>query len=133
MRRVFFTLGALMLVAAAAAVYFIIFRLDSVVETRIEKAATMAFGSRVEVGGVRTNLRDGTLTVDQISVANPPGFENPYAVRLNTVQAAVDYQGLEIKRVEIKNPEFYVEERDGKINFDLMLQALDSGSSARRQ
>ncbi len=128
MRKVFFTLGAIMLVAVAAAVYFVMFRLDGVVETRIEKVASMAFGSRVEVGGVRTNLRDGTLTVEQISVANPPGFENPYAVRLNAVEAAVDYDGLEVKRVVIANPEFYVEEHDGKTNFDQMLQALDAAT-----
>lgn len=138
MRKVFFTLGAIMLVAVAAAIYFVMFRLDGVVETRIEKAASVAFGSRVEVGGVTTNLRDGTLTVEQISVANPPGFENPYAVRLNAVQAAVDYDGLEVKQVVIANPEFYVEEHDGKTNFDEILQALnaatadaaDSGSGA---
>lgn len=128
MRKVFFTLGAIMVVAVAAALYFITYRLDSVVESRLERAATMAFGSRVEVAGVRTNLRDGTLSVEEISVANPPGFENPYAVRLSAVRAAVDYQGLEIKQVAIENPEFNVEELDGKTNFDLMLQALNSGS-----
>ena len=128
MRKVLLILGGAMLVAAAAAIYFVMFRLDSVVETRIEKAASLAFGSRVDVGGVKTNLRDGTLTVERISVANPPGFDNPYAVRLNSVQAAVDYKGLEIKQVEIENPEFYVEENRGKTNFDEMLKALQAES-----
>ena len=128
MRNIFFTLGFMMLVALGAAVYFVMFRLDSVVETRVERAASMAFGTKVKVTGVRTNLRDGTLTVEQISVANPPGFENPYAMRLNSVQAVVDYDGLEIKQLAIKNPEFHVEEHDGKTNFGQMLQALDSGS-----
>lgn len=127
MRKVFFTLGAIMVVAVAAALYFITYRLDSMVESRIERAATMAFGSSVEVAGVRTNLRDGTLTVEQISVTNPPGFDNPYAARFNALRAAVDYKGLEIKQVAIENPEFYVEELDGKTNFDQMLHALDSG------
>jgi len=128
MRKVLITLGTVMLIAAAAAVYIIMFRMDSVVETRIEKAASLAFGSRVEVGGVKTNLRDGTLTVERISVANPPGFENPYAARLNSVEAAVDYKALEIKHVEIENPEFYVEENGGKTNFDQMLEALQAES-----
>jgi len=126
MRKVLFTLVSIMLVAAAAAIYIITFRLDSIVETRIEKAASMAFGSRVEVGGVKTDLRAGTLTVEQISVANPPGFESPYAARLNAVQATVDYKGLEIKSVEIENPEFYIEEKGGKTNFEQMMRALDS-------
>jgi hypothetical protein len=129
MRKVLFTLGSVMLVAAAAAVYFVIFRLDSVVETRIESVGSKAFGSRVEVGGVDTNLRDGTLSVARISVANPTGFDSPYAVRLNALRAAVDYKGLEIKQVAIENPEFYVEELHGKTNFEQMLQALDSRST----
>jgi len=120
-----------MLVAAAAAIYFITFQLDSVVETQIERAASIAIGSAVEVGGVKTNLRDGTLSVERISVANPPGYENPYAVRLNDLEAAVDYEGLEIKRVVIDNPEFIVEERDGKTNFSQILEALESGTGPK--
>jgi len=130
MRKVFFTLGAIVVVAVAAAIYFVNYQLDSVVESRMEKAASTAFGTKVEVGGVRTSLRDGTLTVDRISVANPPGFENPYAVRLNAVRAAVDYQGLDIKQVAIDDPEFYVEERDGTTNFDQMLKSLDEMTAA---
>jgi len=92
MRKVFFTLGAIVLVAVGAAFYFIAYRMDSVIESRIERAATVALGSAVEVGGVHTDLRKGTLTVDEISVANPPGFKNPYAVQLNGLEAAVDSQ-----------------------------------------
>lgn len=128
MRKVFFTLGAIVLVAVAGAWYFITLRLDGVVESRLERAATMAFGAAVEVGGVHTNLRDGSLTVEEISVANPPGFENPYAVRLHAVEAAVDYSGLEIKRLFIESPEFIIEEKDGTTNFGQMLKTLESGS-----
>jgi hypothetical protein len=128
MRKVFFTFGLIVLVAVAFAWYFITYRLDGVVETRIEKAASLALGSSVEVGGVKTNLRDGTLSVERISVANPAGYENAHAVRLNSVEAAVDYAGLVIKRVVIENPEFIIEEKDGKTNFSELMAALDSGS-----
>lgn len=126
MKKTFYTLGLIILVSVAAALYFLAFRFDGVVETRIEKAATMAMGTRVEVGGVKTNLREGTLKVERISVANPPGYENPYAVELNALEAALDYEGLEIKRLVIENPEFFVEEKDGKINFDEMLKELEA-------
>lgn len=127
MRKVFFTLGAIVLVSVGAAFYFIAYRMDSVIESRIERAASVALGSAVEVGGVHTDLRKGTLTIDEISVANPPGFESPYAVRLNALEAAVDYDGLEIRQVEIEDPEFIIEEIGGETNFDRMLQALDAG------
>jgi hypothetical protein len=127
MRKVFFTLGAIVLVAVGAAFYFIAYRMDSVIESRIERAATVALGSAVEVGGVHTDLRKGTLTVDEISVANPPGFKNAYAVQLNGLEAAVDYKGLEIRHVVVEDPEFIIEEVGGETNFEQMLKALDAG------
>lgn len=130
MRKVFFTLGAIVVVAAGVALYFIIFRFDSVLESRIERAATTAMGSHVEVHGVKTSLRNGTLTVEQISVANPPGFENPYAARFNGVEAAVDYQQREIKRLVIDRPEFLIEEADGETNFGQLLRALEAGGDS---
>ena len=130
MRKVFFTFGCIVLVAVAAAWYFITYRLDGVVETQIEKAATLALGTHVEVGGVKTDLRNGTLSVAKITVANPPGFENPYAVQLNSVQAAVDYDELEIKRVVVENPEFVIEEAGGQTNFGEMLKMLEASPGA---
>jgi hypothetical protein len=133
MRNTFFTLGGIVLVSVAAALYFLAFRFDGVVETQIERAATMALGARVEVGGVTTNLREGTLSVEQISVANPPGFDNPYAVQLNAVEAALDYEGLEVKQLVIENPTFFVEEKDGKINFDEILKELEAEADGATQ
>jgi hypothetical protein len=131
MRKVFLTLGAIVLVAVAGALYFINYRLDSAVERQIEKAASMTLGTAVEVAGVQTSLRDGTLKIAEISVANPPGFENPIAVRLHELQAEVDYSGREIKHVVIENPEFIIEERDGTTNFEQILQALEAGNESR--
>jgi len=130
MRKVFFTLGAIVVIAAGAALYFIVFRFDSVLESRIERTATAAMGAHVEVHGVKTSLRKGTLTVEQISVANPPGFENPYAARFNGLEAAVDYQQREIKRLVIDQPEFIIEEADGETNFEQILRALEAGGGS---
>ena len=126
MRKVFYTFGLIILLAAGAAWYFITFRIDGVIESRMERAASTALGSRVEVGGVKTDLRNGSMTVERITVANPPGFENPYAVQLNSVEAAVDYQALEVKRVVIENPEFIIEEAGGMTNFGQMMKALEA-------
>lgn len=124
MKKVFLTLGLIVLVGAGAAWYFVAYRLDTVIESRIERAATLAVGTHVEVGGVSTDIRAGTLRIDRISVANPPGFENPHAMTLNGVEAAVDYDGLEIRRIFIDNPDFIIEERGGATNFGLMMDSI---------
>ena len=127
MRKTFFTLGAIVAIAAGIAIYFVIFRFDSALESRIERAATTAMGSHVEVHGVKTSLRNGTLTVEEVSVANPPGYKNPYAARFNGLEAAVDYENREIKRVVIDRPEFIIEEANGETNFGQILESLEAG------
>lgn len=129
MRKLFATLGLIMLVGAGLAWYFVNVRMDSMIESRLERAATASLGNHVEVGGVETDLRKGTLTVREISVANPPGYKNPYAMRFNGVEASVDYDRLEIRRVVIDKPEFLIEELGGTTNFQQMLDALEAGES----
>ena len=129
MHKLFMTLGLIMLVGAGFAWYFVNVRMDSMIESRLERAATVSLGNHVEVGGVETDLRKGTLTVREISVANPPGYKNPYAMRFTGVEAAVDYDNLEIKRVVIDRPEFLIEELGGTTNIQQMLDALESGGS----
>jgi len=123
-------LGAIGLLIVVGVWYFVSFRLDDMVHSEIEKTATAALGSRVEVSGVETSLRDGSLKIAELSVANPAGFDNPYAMRFRGVEAAVDYPSREIKRIIIDNPQFLIEEKDGKLNFAQMLQALKSGAAA---
>ncbi len=129
MRKLFMTLGLIILVGAGLAWYFVNVRLDSMIESRLERAATTSLGNHVEVGGVETDLRKGTLNVREISVANPPGYKNPYAMRFTGVEAAVDYDTLEIRRVVIDRPEFLIEELGGTTNFQQMLDAMEAGES----
>lgn len=129
MRKLFMTLGLVMLLAAGAAWYFVNVRLDSMIESRLERVATTSMGSHVEVGGIETDLRKGTLKISELTVANPPGYKNPYAMRFSEVEASVDYDGLEIKRLVIDKPEFLIEELGGTTNFQQMLDALEAGES----
>lgn len=129
MRKLFMIMGLIVLVGAGFAWYFVNVRMDSMIENRLEQAATASLGSHVEVAGVETDLRNGTLKVREILVANPPGYKNPYAMRFNGVEAAVDYDNLEIRRVVIDQPEFLIEELGGTTNIQQMLDALEAGES----
>jgi len=126
MGKILAFLGVVALLIAAAAWYFVSFHLDGVLQQRIEQAGSLSLGTAVEVQGVETDLRAGTLKIREISVANPEGFDGPYAVRFRGVEAAVDYPAREIKRVIIDNPDIVMQERDGQTNFGQMLQSLDS-------
>lgn len=125
MKKVFVVLLVLALAVGGGVWYFVSYRMDSLIETRIEAAGSASFGSRVSVGTVTTNIRDGSLQISDISVANPPGYSNPNAFSLSNIEAAVDYANLDIKRLVIDKPEIVIEEMGGKTNFEQMLNELE--------
>lgn len=129
MKKLAGVLLILILIVGGAAWYFVTYRLDALIEQEIESAGRMALGTSVQVGSVQTSIRDGSLTISNITVANPPGYKNDNAVSFNGIEAAVDYDGFDIKRIVIDNPEVIIEERGGKTNFAEMLAALESGES----
>ena len=131
MKKIVVTVLLLVLLIAAGAWYFTAFHLDNLIKTRIEQVGSEALGSRVSVGAVKASVRDGSLEISSITVANPPGFSNPNAFSLNHIEAAVDYGSRDIKRLIIDKPEILIEERGGTTNVAQMLDKLEkTGSSA---
>ena len=125
MKKIVITALLLVLLIAAGAWYFTAFHLDSLIETRIEQVGSEALGSRVSVGAVKTSVRDGSLEISSITVANPPGFSNPNAFSLNNIEAAVDYGSRDIKRLVIDTPEILIEEIGGAVNIAQLLDRLE--------
>lgn len=130
MKKPIIILIALILVIGGAAWYFATFHMDSVIKQKIETTASSSLGTQVSVGGVKTDIKGGSLTISNITIANPPGFENENAFSLNGIEAAVDYSNFEIKRVVIEKPEILVEEKGGKTNFDQILAGMQKQESA---
>jgi len=129
MKKIFAILIFLLLVVGGAAWYFINFRMDSLIEERIETVGSLSLGTSVSVGSVKTSIKDGSLNISSVTVANPPGFKNKDAFTLNGIEAAVDYGSLDVKRLVIENPEIVIEELGGQTNFSLMMAALDQENS----
>jgi hypothetical protein len=130
MKKFVVVLLVLALLVGAGLWYFVSFRLDSMIETRIEQAGSQSFGTRVSVGAVKTSIRDGSLEISEITVANPPGYRNATAFSLNNIEAAVDYGSRDIKRLVIDRPDIVIEELGGKTNFEQMLAELEGMETA---
>lgn len=125
MKKIFTLLLVLLLLAGGTAWYFINFRMDSMLEERIETLGSMSLGSAVSVGEVKTSIKDGSLNISNVTVANPPGFKNSNAIVMKGIEAAVDYGSLDIRRLVIENPEIIIEEMGGETNFSVMMAALE--------
>jgi hypothetical protein len=127
MKKLFGFILLLLLIVGIVVWYFTTFRLDAMIEQQIEQAGSASFGSPVTVGSVTTSIKDGSLRIADITVANPSGFRNKNAFTLRGIEAAVDYATFDIKRVFINEPDIVIEEKGGKTNFDVMLDRLNSG------
>lgn len=129
MKKVLGVILVLLVLAGGAAWYFTTFKLDGMIKQGIEQAGADALGTRVSVGAVETNLREGSLSISNITVANPPGYNNENAFSLNNIEAALNYENFDIKRVIINEPEIIVEERNGETNISELMEGLQGASS----
>jgi hypothetical protein len=129
MKKLLGTLVILVLVIAAVAWYFVSFRLDGLIERVIEESGTSALGTSVQVGKVTTSIREGSLEISSLSVANPPGYSRANAISFDGIEASVDYEGFIIDRVIIDKPSVVIEEKGGKSNFGDLLAGMESGQS----
>ena len=130
MKKALILLVGLVVVVGGAAWYFVAFKMDTTIEKTIEKHASASLGTLVSVGDVKSDIKAGSLSISNITIANPPGYKNKNAFSLNDIEAAVDYANFDIKRIVINNPEIVIEEMGGKTNFDQILAAVNQAGSS---
>jgi hypothetical protein len=107
--------------------YFVTHRMDGMIKEAIETSASASFGTAVSVGSLKTNIKEGSMTISSITVANPPGYKSRNAFTLNGIEAAVDYETYDIKRVVVDKPEIVIEEKGGGSNFSELLAGMEEG------
>ena len=129
MKKAITILLVLLLVVGGGVWYFVSFRMDSMIASNIETRASASLGTQVTVGTVKTDIKGGSLTISNITIANPPGFKNKNAFSLNDIEAAIDYSNYDIKRVVIDKPEIVIEELGGETNFSRMLAGIEKQDS----
>jgi hypothetical protein len=130
MKKIMVTLLILLLVVGGGVWYYTNFYMDNMIQRQIEASSSSSLGTRVSVGSVETNIKDGSLNISSVTVANPPGYKNKNAISLNGIEAAVDYANFDIKRMVIDSPDIVIEEKGGKTNFTDLMAALQKTESS---
>jgi hypothetical protein len=105
--------------------------LDSIVKSAIEERGTALTGTPVTVGAVSVSLRGGTAMVQDLRVANPPGFTAPYAFELGAISVRIALRSivadpLVIEEIRVDSPRVTAELRaDGKSNIEEIRHAAE--------
>ncbi|MDD3117799.1 MAG: AsmA family protein [Victivallales bacterium] len=89
---------ALVIVAAVVAVFY----LDSIVEKGVAVFGSEMTGTKVELQKVSISLLRPKVVLENFSVANPAGYDNPKAFDLKKLQAAVERNSLFSNKIVIE-------------------------------
>lgn len=123
----------LLAVGAFAALYYI----NDLVKLGVEKGGTVALGVKTTLGGADVSVLGGRAGINDLAVANPPGFKAPEFMSLGKGVVAVGLSSLrqdvvEIPTLELDTIRVTLERKDGKTNYKVILDnlaKLPSGSS----
>ena len=129
MKKVLFVL-LLILGTVAGTVVYLLYNLDSIVAGIIEESGTQALGTPVQVNAVHIDLKSGQATVQELTVANPPGFSAHPAIRFGLITVEIEIPSLTIKRVYAREPEVRVETSGSKNNFIVLQENISTNSQA---
>lgn len=134
MRKILIALGAVVAIAAAAAV-LLMSNLDSLIKTAIEEAGSRVAGVPVRVAKVEISLKDGKGRIAGLTVGNPGGFKTPTAFSLGEIAIALDTASVTgnpvvIRDISVTAPEVTYELGAGGSNVDAIQKNVQSFAGA---
>jgi hypothetical protein len=117
----------LLIVAGLAIVYF---RLSSIVEYVVETQGSQQMNLKTELGDASVGLVSADVGLDELQIANPPGFTAPHLFTLGGVDVDTSYGGLRgnpkrVANITLNKPKLVVERgADGRFNFKAAIDQM---------
>lgn len=124
-----------LLVVLIAAFIILNFSLDGIVKSAIEENGSELLQTDVEVGNVNISLFDGSGQIYGFTVANPEGFSDEAAIRIDETSIKIDLSTIFsdtviVENINIRNPELFFEQKGLGINLRKLNQNMDLDEDA---
>lgn len=129
MKKVVIGVLAIVVIVAIAMIVFV-GKLDGLIADAIETYGFEAAGTAVEVGEVKTNLKEGSISVAGINVSNPSKYSLAHALKISSFVAKVDYDKKEIAEIIINQPTVNAEFKGIENNFEDIMNGLPDDDAA---
>ncbi len=128
MKKLLSVIVVLLLLVAGGA-WLLLDNLDSIAKRVIERNGTEVMGSRVRVGSVSIDLRNGTATLNNFRVANPDGFSNNDMMRFEQLHVDIQLSSLNtdvirINQITSTSPFVLYEMEGNRANLDVVRERL---------
>ena len=137
-KKVIVGVVAIVVIAIAFAVFYLLSNLNSLVAGAIEKHGSDVTDTSVGVSGVDISLREGRGSIKGLTVASPEGFEAKNAFSLGDITIDIDFKSVRedpvvIDEIRIRAPVINAEiTKTGASNIDELrkrVQAYTAGAS----
>ena len=102
MKKLFIILGVVVVVAVVA-VIILIGSLDKIVKNVIESSGSELMGVPVTVSGVKIKLTSGSGEITGLKIANPPGYKEKDAFRMDMIRVAIAITSLSSSPIVIND------------------------------
>lgn len=127
------------IVLVAAAVFFLVQNLDTIVKKAIENYGSEAAGTTVRVRTVEIGLKAGRGSIEGLTVANPPGFSTGNIFSLGEITLDIDTASVTsdlpvIKEVRIGAPAFLYElDKTARPNLEVIKKNLRQTGAGKQE
>lgn len=129
-------------VIVVAAVLIVVARLDGIVKSTVEREGTAQLKLATTLDNANVSILAGSLTLDELTIANPEGYSAPHIFELGQVNVDVSYGELmddpvRVQSININSPRLVIERGGaglselGKINLRELLAGLETGGDSQ--
>jgi len=144
MKKVFLGVAALLVITAVGTVVYIASSLDGIVQSAIIRYGSQVTQTDVKVASVEIKLQTGAGKISGLSIANPPGFTDPDAIKLGLISTKIDTDSVTknpiiIDEILVRSPSIYYEiNASGISNIDILKKNIakvteSGGDSAKEE
>lgn len=121
----------ILLLLAGGAFAAIYFGIGGLIKTGVEKGGKWALDTETKLDSAHVNPLAGSLSLNGLSIANPPGFKQDPTFAVGSIAVAVDTGSLsgdtiKIDTIDILEPEIGLEITTGGTNFGKLLEIVKS-------
>ena len=109
--------------------------IDRIAQAAVERGASTALGVTTTLGGVHIGFVSGKFSIENLAVANPPGFAKPQFLNLGRAELHLPLRALLddpiiVPSIELRDIELTLERSGKRTNYGAILDNLDRLGSA---
>lgn len=127
--------AGIVVVALVVGVIALLLSINYLFKKGVDYGATYALGVPTTIQGADVGVFAGRCTINGLRVANPEGFPGDHFLTLGQCDVAVNLGSLlkpvvEVPRLELKDIDMVLEKREGKANYQVILDNLKGSEQA---